>query len=260
MNNDELNLYFKEHNLKEYNSYFEIIKNNNWKPFYNHGYLSLDNKDFFNYDEEDKCWSFQCNLYIHLLKLIEFNKNFNLLDIGCGLGHGPYIYNKYLNLNNITAIDLHKDSVEFAKRHFKNVNYLVGDATNLVFEKDTFDIITSVETLHCYRYTYHFYKEAYRILKTNGFLLVTDVYVPYKDDNLVEDFFNRSGFWIKEKINITKEVLLANIKNKETFLNRFKNVDKNALDYFIKIFDKNIEQYTNKDKEFISYVLIKLKK
>jgi ubiquinone/menaquinone biosynthesis C-methylase UbiE len=259
MNNDQINSYFKEYNLKEYDNYFKIIKNSNWKPFYNHGYLSLDNKDFFNYDKIDKCWSFQCNLYSHLLQLIDFNKDSFLLDVGCGLGHGAYIYNKYYELNNITAIDVHKDNIEFAKNNFNGINYLVGDATKLSFKDNVFDIITSIETLHCYRYTYHFYKEAYRVLKTNGHLLVTDLYVPYKDDNVVEDFFNRSGFWIKEKINITKQVLLANIKNKETFAERFKHVDKKAIDYFINIIDENIKEYTNKNKEFITYVLLKLR-
>ena len=257
MNSNQINSYFKEHNIKEYSDYFKIINHNSWKPFYNHGYLSLDNKDFFNYDEEDKLWSFQCNLYCHLLKLIDLNKNNNLLDIGCGLGHGPYIYNKYYGLNNITAIDLHEDNIKFAKDNFKEVKYLVDDATNLSFLNNSFDIITSVETLHCYRYTYHFYKEAYRVLKNNGYLLITDLYVPYKDDNIVEDFFNRAGFWIKEKINITKQVLLANLKNKETFAKRFKYVDNKAIEYFISIMDQNIKFYSNKDKEFITYVLIK---
>jgi ubiquinone/menaquinone biosynthesis C-methylase UbiE len=181
------------------------------------------------------------------------------LDVGCGLGHGAYIYNKYYGLNNITAIDVHRDNIEFAKNNFNGINYLVSDATNLSFNDNSFDILTSIETLHCYRYTYHFYKEAYRVLKTNGHLLVTDLYVPYKDDNVVEDFFNRSGFWIKEKINITKQVLLANIKNKETFAERFKHVDKEAVNYFINIIDENINEYTNKNKEFITYVLLKLR-
>lgn len=257
MNNDQLKYFFKYHNLKEYDNYFNIIKDIDWKPFYNHGYLSLNNSNFFNYDEEDACWSFQCNLYAHLLKLINFTNEINLLDIGCGLGHGPNIYYKYFNLKNITAIDLHKNNIDFAKNNFKNVLYLVEDATKLSFKDNVFDVITSVETLHCYRYTYHFYKEAYRVLKSNGYLLVTDLYVPYKDDNLVEDFFNRSGFWIKEKINITDNVLLANIKNKETFKERFVNVDKKAITYFIDIIDENIKQYSNKSKEFITYVLIK---
>ena len=258
MNNNQINSYFKENSIKEYNNYFEIVKDNNWKPFYNHGYLSLDNKDFFDYDELDKCWSFQCNLYAHLLKLIEVNKNDYLLDIGCGLGHGPYIYSKYYNLNNITAIDLHESHIKFAENNFKKVNYLVGDATNLSFENNSFDVITSVETLHCYRYTYHFYKEAYRVLKNNGHLLVTDIYVPYKDDNIVEDYFNKSGFWIKEKINITKQVLLANLKSRETFEERFKHVDYKAVKYFMNIINNNIKSYTNKDEEFITYVLVKM--
>lgn len=258
MNNDQINSYFKEYNLKEYNNYFEIVKDNDWKPFYNHGYLSLNNKDFFDYDEVDKCWSFQCNLYSHLLQLIDFNESDHLLDIGCGLGHGSHIYNKYYKLNNITAIDLHKDNIEFAKNNFKGVKYSIGDATDLSFSNSSFDIITSVETLHCYRYTYHFYKEAYRVLKDNGHLLITDIYVPYKDDNIVEDHFNRSGFWIKEKINITKQVLLANIKSKETFEERFKHIDNKAVKYFMDIIDENIKLYTNKDKEFITYVLVKV--
>lgn len=257
MNSDEINSYFKEHNIKEYSDYFKIINKDNWKPFYNHGYLSLDGKDFFNYDEEEKLWSFQCNLYSHLLQLIDLNKNDNLLDIGCGLGHGPYVYNRYYDLNNITAIDLHKDNIKFAIDNFKGVKYLIGDATNLPFKDNSFDIITSVETLHCYRYTDHFYKEAYRVLKNNGHLLVTDIYVPYKDDNIVEDYFNRSGFWIKEKINITKQVLLANIKSKETFAKRFKNINDKSIEYFINIIEENIKFYSNKDKEFITHVLIK---
>ena len=98
------------HNIiEEYNNYYTtVIESNNWVdkgiPMYNHGYAPLD--FYLEYDRDDLFWENQCNLYIQLLNLLGFTKlaKKDVLEIGCGLGHGTNICKKYFPLNKITSI------------------------------------------------------------------------------------------------------------------------------------------------------------
>lgn len=242
-----------------YQGYYDkIIGPNDWKPFYNHGYATLDDSPLLDYDEEDMLWKHQCNLYTHLLLLIDSVKDKNLLDVGCGLGHGPNIYRKYFDLGKVDAIDLNRSHISFAKRNFKNVSYQTASATELPYEDSTFDIVTNVESLHCYKFTAHFYRESYRVLKKGGYLLLTDPFIPYKADLIAEDFFARSGYWMVEKRNISDYVARSCEIDCKTLISRFPSVTREHVRFFVDIAKEKKQIYQSKENVFLTYVLQKL--
>jgi len=63
-----------------------------------------------------------------------------ILDIGCGDGFLTYDLAK--KVRHITAIDINKDNIEFARRNYnqENIKYLYGDATRFNF-KERYDAI-----------------------------------------------------------------------------------------------------------------------
>ncbi|MDD3607710.1 MAG: class I SAM-dependent methyltransferase [Candidatus Moranbacteria bacterium] len=64
----------------------------------------------------------------------------SVLDIGCG--NGAVAYDLAKKSRKITAIDISKENIEIARKKFsqKNLEYIIGDATNYDF-KSAFDVI-----------------------------------------------------------------------------------------------------------------------
>lgn len=96
------------------------------------------------------------------------------LEIGCGTGS----FTKYLSLIklNIIAVDISTECIEYAvKQNIKNVTFVVGDAENLNFEDNTFDIVVSMACLHHFAYDLsRVLKEIYRVLKPSGKLFACE--------------------------------------------------------------------------------------
>ena len=248
---------------KHYTNVSKHIVDENWDPFLNHGYRPLDNSKILNYDLNDKTWENQANLYAHVIELykkykIDF-KTVNLLDIGCGMGHGPKIYKKYYDFEKITAIDFTEGFIENAKNNSQGVTYQVADATNMPFENNSFNLLTNIESLHNYIYTYHFYFEVFRILKPGGFLLVSDPFTIYKDDLIAEDWFSRAGFYMTDKINITPMVIESCYDDVKNFAKKHTNISQEKVDAFVTLANEKLETYSQGRHNFYTYVYVKPK-
>lgn len=96
--------------------------------------------------------------FFNLLK-----KNFGDVKTVLELGAGE---DSYLNFNDrdfhITALDLHKPSIERSKKHNNFDEYILGDAREIltIFDSGSFDVITSFDLIE------HFEKnEGYRLLE-----------------------------------------------------------------------------------------------
>lgn len=242
--------------VKQYDNEYPNLVKDDLQPLLNHGYKSLDNISLIKYKKEDIFWENQLNLYTHLIQLFKKYKTnistLKTLDIGCGLGRGTQLLKKYYNFENITGIDINKNFIEYANKKYQNVNYEIGDATNLKYGDNTFDLIINVESLHNYKYTYHFYNEVKRILKPNGHLLLTDPFIPYKDDFISEDFFNRSGLYMLDKVNITPQV----INSCKDDINKFK--EKENMKLFYNIAKQKFLCYSNNENFYFTYIYTKI--
>ena len=75
-----------------------------------------------------------------------------ILDIGCGKGFLLYDFTKVVPGIEIYGLDISEYAIENSKTEIKN-QLLVGNATDLPFEDNSFDFVYSITTLHnlhCY--------------------------------------------------------------------------------------------------------------
>ena len=73
---------------------------------------------------------------------IHINHKSTILDIGCGSGWGlSYFHHLGALPENLYGIDIIDERISNAKTNFPNYNFLSGNASNLPYKNQTFDII-----------------------------------------------------------------------------------------------------------------------
>lgn len=103
-----------------------------------------------------------------------------ILDLGCGAGRTTFGLKK-LGYNNIIGVDIAENLIDYAKEYCsKNrikVDFEVGDATNLRFDDNTFDVVIfSYNGMQCIpgiQNRKNVLKEVHRVLKPNGYYIFT---------------------------------------------------------------------------------------
>jgi|688.fasta_scaffold35033_8 ubiquinone/menaquinone biosynthesis C-methylase UbiE len=208
--------------------------------FMNHGYspsYPFLNNDFLKN---------QASLYINALETIE-TKDKTLLDIGCGRGGGVEVYRKHLDLKKIYACDLNVNHIEYCiNNNSIDVEYKVSDAEKLDYLENQFDIVTSVESSHCYENPNLFFNEVYRVLSPGGTF-------SYLDNNHVIRYFlnNTDKFKNVVSLDITKKVIMSC----EEDIENFKNIDdKEARDLLTSISINARKYYKNNGGKFIKII------
>lgn len=99
-----------------------------------------------------------------------------LVDIGCGTGPMITLLAEEFPESHYTGIDLTPAMIEVAKqKHLPNAEFVVGDAENLPFEPDSFDVAICSESFHHYPNPQAFFDSVYRVLKPGGKLILRDV-------------------------------------------------------------------------------------
>ena len=131
------------------------------------------------HDANNKYTYAQRNAHIswgEMIKGITNIQNKQIIDIGCGGG----IYTKELALmgaKSVIGLDFSKEILQAAKENcsgFSNISFIHGDAHSTPYPNDTFDIVISRAVIHHLQDIPTFLREASRILKKNGVLIVQD--------------------------------------------------------------------------------------
>lgn len=106
-------------------------------------------------------------------------KGAKILDVGCGFGIDAMIFSCY-GASEVSGIDFNADWIDTIHAYMKDLNWDLpihtkqGDAAKLEYPDNTFDVALSVEAISHYHNVDSFIKEAYRVLKPGGTLIVSD--------------------------------------------------------------------------------------
>ena len=101
----------------------------------------------------------------------------SLLDVGCGPGTITVEFAERLAPGRVVGLDASAEIIERASREFErdNLSFIVGDAYDLPFEDDTFDIAHAHQTLQHVSDPVAVLRELRRVVKPGGVVAARDV-------------------------------------------------------------------------------------
>lgn len=165
------------------------------------------------YDKKEKYLnSFEIGKFFPLLDDLADKQ---VLDVGAGTGRiACELFNRGAQ---VTALDLSEKILAILKRKNKKIKIIVGDAESLPFEKETFDIVTAAFLVVHLKDPTVFFDEVYRVLKTGGLFLFTNI--NQKEPPIVQteagDIQIKSFYHRPEKIKEILKILAFSIEHEE---------------------------------------------
>ncbi|NRD80238.1 methyltransferase domain-containing protein [Bacillus sp. BRMEA1] len=131
-----------------------------------------------------------------LLEMAELKSEDVLLDVATGGGHTANTFAPFVK--KVMAIDLTDEMLVEAEKFVKgnghaNIEFIKGDAENLPFDKEIFDIATCRIAPHHFPSVNKFISEVHRVLKPNGQFLIDDNIAP--EDDELDQFYNKVEKW-----------------------------------------------------------------
>ncbi len=125
-----------------------------------------------------------------LLKLCKVDSSHHVLVVGSGNGVSA-IKIQELTGCRLTAIDISEEMVERAKeKRIDKVEFLKGDAENLEFQNNTFDVVISESVTGFTNKTLSI-PEYYRVLKNGGYLGLNEVTWMSNPSYEIKDYYRR---------------------------------------------------------------------
>jgi len=189
--------------------YQRLAKAKAWGEFgfMNYGFIDNNPPILEQEDESDRLF---IQLYHMNIRDIELT-NKEVLEVGSGRGGGANWIAKTYSPASLIGLDYSGAAVKLCNRMYgtqKNLKFVEGNAMQLSFEDESFDVIYNVESSHCYSNMPQFISEAYRILRPGGYFAWTD-FRDSKSMKSIHQSFISTGFEIETESDITSEVLAA---------------------------------------------------
>ena len=133
-----------------------------------------------------------------------------ILDVGCGRGGTISVIAEYFQPKRVAGIDLSSSAIAFCRKNnpYEHVVYYEGDAENLLFQDEEFDVILNIESSHSYPAIEKFYLGVFRLLRTGGYFLYADLFPAYQWRGNVH-LLQQTGFSVERDWDITHNVLLS---------------------------------------------------
>ena len=135
----------------------------------------------------------------------------DVLEVGSGRGGGASWIAKTHFPARLTGVDFSSEAVGLCKRWYAdqtNLNFVEGNAQDLPFADESFDVVYNVESSHCYGDMAAFVEQANRVLRSGGIFCWTDL----RDDETMTTLpllFESKGFEIMESTDVVQEVIKA---------------------------------------------------
>lgn len=124
-----------------------------------------------------------------LLKLASISESDRVLDAGCGVGGAAFFINETTKAK-VVGISLSNKQLSLANEQAKErglkgkVEFYNMDFTNTNFESESFDVVWACESVCHAANKADFIKEAYRLLKKGGKLIMSDFFIV--DENQID--------------------------------------------------------------------------
>lgn len=167
------------------------------------------------YDEKlEYLDSFEKNEVLPMLGNV---KNKKILDVGAGTGRMAVRLAK--SEAEVTAIDVSENILKILAKKNRNIKIIVGDAEKLPFTDNKFDIILATFLIVHLKELKYFLKEAYRVLKPEGKILITNINqkkppkLKTRDGDItIESYYHRPekviGEMINQKFQVEEDLLV----------------------------------------------------
>ncbi|XXY16958.1 class I SAM-dependent methyltransferase [Sorangium sp. So ce216] len=137
-------------------------------------------------------------------------KGKHVLEVGSGRGGGSNYVAEYLEPASVTGLDLSSAAIDFCRRAHTadRLTFVEGNAMDLPFKDNSFDVVMNVESSHCYPSFDKFLSEVARVLRPGGLFSWVDARF---DDRVLdlERAFALSGLDLVRQTDITQNVVQA---------------------------------------------------
>jgi ubiquinone/menaquinone biosynthesis C-methylase UbiE len=188
-----------------------------------------DHADMLNWDEETtEFLSYEDEALLpaerYFIQVLGDVRGKKILDVGSG--HGNCALNLAKWGAQVTSIDISPKMIEGCRKRAAKLNvsvdFQVMNAENLAFQDREFDLVVGFRTIHHLPDIGRFYREAYRVLKISGAMVLVE---PQKYNPFVE--FGRRFIKPKDRTSTEHPLIPADIKSAREV---FGNIQ---ADYFI---------------------------
>jgi fatty-acid O-methyltransferase len=215
--------------------------------FINHGFVELDGSSDFSWVKPgDEPWRYNLNLVRELVRDVAID-GARVLDVGCGRGGTCSYFVRYHAPAEVVGVDLIAGQVEFCQstHHAPNLRFQQADAQSLPFADGSFDVVTNIESSHCYPNREAFYSEVRRVLRPGGVFCYTDNLPGGQVDARAEQL--RAYGDVRRVRRITPEVIEALAQCREPFMALVSEMARDAGDNgpYVERFASDILQCRN---------------
>ena len=170
--------------------------------FMNYGYIDSESPEL---DSSDEAYRLFIQLYHMNIRDVSL-ENKEVLEVGSGRGGGASWIAKTMKPSSLIGLDFSREAVSLCNKWYEqeNLDFREGNAQDLPFQKNSFDVVYNVESSHCYGDMSKFVSEVFRVLKNGGSFCWTD----FRDEESMkktEKIFINSGFSIVSKKKLLKK-------------------------------------------------------
>ncbi len=140
-------------------------------------------------DERNRAY---INLYHRVATQVDLTGK-KVLEVSCGHGGGASYLTRTQHPASYTGLDVNKAGLAIARKNangLPGLDFVHGDAEQLPFEDQSFDVVLNIEASHCYPHFERFLSEVARVLRPGGHFLFADIrvrgFLPTWDQQLAE--------------------------------------------------------------------------